>query len=77
VTTNTNLYPIPRLTDDTPTDASETRWERYREVLATLEHGIAGIVTSDGFARYLRCMARFHAYSPNNIALIWTSHMRQ
>ena len=58
------------MTNTTPTDATEARHERYREVLATLEHGIAGIVTSDGFARYLRCMARFHAYSPNNIALI-------
>ncbi len=39
-------------------------------MLATLESGIAAIVTGDGFARYLQCMARFHAYSPNNVALI-------
>ena len=58
-------------TNTTPTDATETRQERYREVLATLESGIADIVTGDGFARYLHCMARFHAYSLNNIALIY------
>jgi len=39
-------------------------------VLATLEQGIAAIMDSEGFARYLRCLARFHSYSPNNVALI-------
>jgi len=68
MTTNTTSTPHP--TDDAPTDATEARRERYREVLATLERGIADVVTGDGFAHYLRCMARFHAYSPNNIVLI-------
>ncbi len=41
-----------------------------RDVLATLERGIAAILTSEAFARYLRAMGRFPAYSPNNVALI-------
>jgi len=65
-----NTVPTPCAPNATPTDATDARHERYREVLATLESGIAAIVTGDGFARYLQCMARFHAYSPNNIALI-------
>jgi len=69
-TANTAANPTPRITDAAPTDATDARHERYREVLTTLESGIAAVVTGDGFARYLACMARFHAYSPNNIALI-------
>lgn len=41
-----------------------------RDVLTTLERGIAAILTSDTFARYLRAMGRFPTYSPNNVALI-------
>jgi len=41
-----------------------------REVLATLERGIAAILDGDDFARYLATLARFHMYSPNNVALI-------
>jgi len=69
-TTNTAANPTPCPPNAAPTNATEARHERYREVFATLESGIAAIVTGDGFASYLRCMARFHAYSPNNIALI-------
>ncbi len=43
---------------------------QIRDVLATLERGIAATLTSDGFAHYLRAMSRFPTYSPNNVALI-------
>ncbi len=65
-----NTVPTPCPPNAAPTEATKARHERYRELLATLESGIAAIVTGDGFARYLQCMAHFHAYSPNNIALI-------
>lgn len=70
VLTKPLVNPIPCPPDSASTDVTEARHERYHEVLATLESGIAAIVTGEGFARYLHCMARFHAYSPNNIALI-------
>ncbi len=35
-----------------------------------LERGIAAILDGDGFARYLATLARFHMYSPNNVAMI-------
>jgi hypothetical protein len=46
--------------------------ETTQEALRTLEAGIDAILTSEAFAEYLRNMARFHAYSAGNIALIWT-----
>lgn len=39
-------------------------------VLATLERGIAAILDGEEFARYLATLARFHRYSPKNVALI-------
>ena len=45
---------------------------KMREVLTTLERGIAAVLDGDGFARYLAALARFHSYSPNNVALIHT-----
>jgi antirestriction protein ArdC len=44
--------------------------DRLATALQTLEQGIDSILTSDGFAAYLKTMARFHAYSSSNIALI-------
>ena len=43
---------------------------KMREVLATLEQGIAAILDGDDFARYLAALARFHMYSLNNVVLI-------
>lgn len=37
-----------------------------------LEEGTEAILTSEGFSAYLRMMARFHAYSFNNVILIHT-----
>jgi hypothetical protein len=44
--------------------------ERLAAVLATLERGIEAMLTSDGFAAYLRAIARFPTYSARNVALI-------
>src|SRR5215218_5239024 len=44
--------------------------ERLAAVLATLERGVEAMLTSDGFAAYLRAMARFPGYSARNVALI-------
>ncbi len=46
------------------------RDEKMRDALTTLERGIAAILDGDAFARYLATLARFHMYSPNNVALI-------
>jgi len=70
--TTTTATTTSRPTAATP-DRDATGNSQMRDVLATLERGIAATLTSDGFARYLRAMSRFPTYSPNNIALIWTS----
>ena len=44
--------------------------DRMAGLLAQLETGIDGILDDAGFARYLQVMARFHDYSPTNVALI-------
>lgn len=44
--------------------------ERLAAVLALLDEGIAATLTSDGFASYLRTLARFPTYSARNVALI-------
>jgi len=46
------------------------RDEQMRDALATLERGIAAILDGEEFARYLATLARFHMYSPNNVAMI-------
>lgn len=43
---------------------------RRAELLATLETGVAALVTSASFQTYLRMQARFHAYSFGNVLLI-------
>lgn len=44
--------------------------EKVQAALATLERGIAAILNGDAFPRYLATLARFHMYSPKNVALI-------
>jgi len=44
--------------------------EKIAEAMALLEQGIESILDSEGFAVYLKTMARFHTYSFNNVALI-------
>jgi hypothetical protein len=43
---------------------------RRADLVATLERGVAQLVTSEGFQAYLRMQARFHAYSFGNVLLI-------
>lgn len=45
--------------------------ERLAAVLAILERGVEAMLSSDGFAAYLRAMARFPEYSARNVALIY------
>ena len=44
--------------------------QRLYDVLALLERGVTALLTGDGFAAYLRAMARFPTYSVRNVALI-------
>ncbi len=53
-----------------PHARTEGHDEQLRAVLATLEQGIAAILDSEDFAGYLRMLAHFHQYSPNNVVLI-------
>src|SRR5947209_15248231 len=59
---------MPRGEHDRPGGLSPH--ERTATALKTLEEGIDAILTGEAFADYLRTMARFHAYSAGNIALI-------
>ncbi|MHB8646199.1 MAG: ArdC-like ssDNA-binding domain-containing protein [Thermomicrobiales bacterium] len=65
-----NLTPMPHPMASPPRACAEGRDEKLRTVLATLERGIAAILDSEDFAEYLRMLARFHQYSPNNVVLI-------
>ena len=51
-------------------DGMDGRDGKMQAVLATLERGIAAILDGEEFARYLATLARFHMYSPKNVALI-------
>lgn len=44
--------------------------DRQRALLDRLEAAVGAIHDSDSFRRYLDAQARFHCYSPNNVALI-------
>ncbi len=63
--------PTPRrMVASTCSSDAGGRDEQMRDALTTLERGIAAILDGDAFARYLATLARFHMYSPNNVALI-------
>jgi antirestriction protein ArdC len=53
-----------------PRDEGESREDRVRQAVETLEHGIDSILTSETFAGYLRTLAHFHQYSFGNVLLI-------
>ncbi len=55
---------------ETSEQQQQERQEKLSEAMSLLERGIEGILDSEGFANYLRTMARFHTYSFNNVALI-------
>jgi antirestriction protein ArdC len=44
--------------------------DRRAALVATLERGVAALLTSEDFRAYLRMQARFHAYSFGNVLLI-------
>jgi len=65
---STELAPVVR-PDSVP--APEAPLDpRVQAALSTLEAGIDKILTSDGFADYLRLQSKFHQYSANNTLLI-------
>ncbi|MDQ6905196.1 MAG: ArdC family protein [Chloroflexota bacterium] len=67
--------PTPRPTAASGRDANAGEHdEKMQAVLETLERGIAAILDGDAFARYLATLARFHMYSPKNVALIHAQH---
>ena len=57
-------------TKATPQEAQERAQEKVREALDLLEQGIGAILDGESFARYLRCLSRFHQYSVSNVGLI-------
>jgi antirestriction protein ArdC len=57
----------PQPGKDHPAEAGQ---DRIAGILRQLEEGIDGILSDEGFARYLRVMARFPGYSATNVALI-------
>jgi antirestriction protein ArdC len=60
-------HPVPR-----PTEQSipEPQTDKQKAVLETLQAGVEGILTSEGYQAYLRTMAKFHQYSFANSLLI-------
>src|SRR5215210_2283521 len=69
--------PISAPVDITPVRVTPTEHplfsasnERQRDVLTKLEQGTEAILTSDGFAAYLKTLSRFHSYSFTNVILI-------
>jgi hypothetical protein len=57
-------------TKATPQGAQGRAQAKVREALALLEKGIGAILDGESFARYLRCLSRFHQYSVPNVGLI-------
>jgi len=65
---------MPRGERERPASSPEPE-DKLQAALQTLETGIDSILSSEGFARYLSTMARFHSYSASNIALVLYSSM--
>ncbi len=59
---------------ETVFDARRAKLDATIDVLA---NKVEQIVTGDGYRAYLKMLSRFHSYSANNIAFIWTSVPRQ
>jgi antirestriction protein ArdC len=51
-------------------DVFDAQIEKQRQVLDTLQRGVEGIMTSEGYQAYLKTMAKFHQYSFANSLLI-------
>src|SRR5829696_6792784 len=65
------IEPDPVAATATEQPLFDVRNARQRAVLATLEQGTEAILTSEGFAAYLRTLAKFHSYSFTNVLLIY------
>jgi hypothetical protein len=61
------ITPLPSET----TSVFDARTERQKQALSLLEAGIESVLTSDGFANYLRMLSKFHSYSANNVLMIY------
>src|SRR5215213_9316364 len=66
------IEPTPVVATATEQPVFDVRNERQRAVLAKLEEGTEAILTSEGFAAYLKTLAKFHSYSFTNVLLIQT-----
>jgi len=53
-------------------NASPSENDTLRSALTILESGFDKLFESDNFQEYLKVMARFHNYSPNNVMMIMT-----
>jgi len=64
----------PRISEALPTATTsfETQNTRLAGVMGTLEQGIESVLSDEGFAAYLRMLAKFHDYSYANTILIMT-----
>lgn len=66
----TSIEPAPVAATATENPVFDIRNERQRDVLQKLEQGTEAILNSEGFAKYLQTLSRFHSYSFNNVILI-------
>ncbi len=55
----------------------DARQAKLDATIALLTTKVEQIVTGEEYRAYLKMVSRFHPYSANNIALIWTSRARQ
>ena len=46
--------------------------EKLNQVMEQLEQGVKAVYTSEKYAEYLACMAKFRRYSANNTVLIYS-----
>jgi len=53
-----------------PVDIFDARTDKQKQVLDTLQAGVEGILTSEGYQAYLKTMSKFHRYSFANSLLI-------
>jgi len=51
-------------------DVYDAQTDKQRQVIETLQAGVEGILTSEGYQAYLKTMAKFHQYSFANSLLI-------
>src|SRR5215213_9227013 len=65
-----HIEPTPVVATPTEQPIFDVRNERQRDVLRKLEQGTEAILTSEGFASYLRMLGKFHGYSFTNVILI-------